>query len=290
FERVVSFPDGRRGRVDLFKAGCCVIEAKCFHRAVGATSGSGTRASPNRRRTTIRRGTPAWERAMRAAAQQGARYAGALADQGRPPPFVIATDSGYAFDLYRDVSGAGRAYVRCPDFHRILMAELVREEVRAVLRAALADPQALHPGHTRCTRELVRVGRLALPVRPPAATEAFRSARGAGVVRGDARSPWPTLLAEQACAVRRVVAERGESATVADVAGAFAGARSEAVAAVLDALTALGLIRAVAGGGYAEGASPAMEQTPKVASPQVVKRPFVCAGREAYGRQRVDEP
>jgi hypothetical protein len=74
---------------------------------------------------------------------------------------------------------------------------------------------------------------------------------GAGPARAAApaeRRPWPRALAEQAQAVQRAVAEAAGPVRAENVAAAFTGARRPAVAAVLDTLAALGLVRAVDGG------------------------------------------
>ena len=145
FEKLVTYPDGSRGRADLFKSGCCVIEAKCFGRAPSNGHTHATRTG--RRRLSVRRGTPAWERAMRAAARQGARYARALAAFGSAPPFVVAADIGFSFDLYYNPSGTGRAYVPYPGSRRLLVADLVRADVRETLRLVLSDPSSLYELH-----------------------------------------------------------------------------------------------------------------------------------------------
>src|SRR5690606_20697214 len=100
FERPVLFQDGATtstGRIDLYKRGCFVLETKqgvdAERRQRGRSrSGHGTR------------GSAAWERAIKAAKEQAARYARNLDQPGAPPeplpPLVIACDVGYCFDLY----------------------------------------------------------------------------------------------------------------------------------------------------------------------------------------------
>lgn len=249
FERAVTFPDGRRGRADLFKAGCAVVEAKCFGSVTGTVS-KHTEAR-GQRRLVAGRGSPAWERGMLAAARQGVRYARALAPYALAPPFVIALDIGFAFDLHHDASGTGRGYARYSAARRILVADLVRKDVRETLRLVLTDPYALTPGGRRRAGGRGCLDRPALTFQHPLTLGRLYPAGAGGVVlMGDPPS-WPALLAEQACAVRRVVTEVMAPVTVADVVSAFEGAGPAAVTAVLDALAALGLVRTVEGGCYA---------------------------------------
>jgi hypothetical protein len=75
-----------------------------------------------------------------------------------------------------------------------------------------------------------------------AATQAVESA---------SKPSWPKGLAEQAQAVRGAVAGAGRAVSAEEVARAFTRAPRDGVAAVLDALRALGLVRAVDDGRYA---------------------------------------
>ena len=71
---------------------------------------------------------------------------------------------------------------------------------------------------------------------------------------GDARGPGglvPELgRAEQARAVKGAV-EEGRAVTVAEVSAAFTGAQQSSIAALLNSLVALGIIRVIEGGRYA---------------------------------------
>ncbi|HET9232930.1 MAG TPA: DNA methyltransferase, partial [Candidatus Eisenbacteria bacterium] len=112
------------GRVDLYKHGCFLLEAK-----QGATTG------PRRRES------PAWNLLMSAAHGQALGYAAHLSE---PPPFLLACDIGYCFDLYASFDGAG-VYRAFPDGHRkrIFLADLA--EHVDLLRAIWTDPQSLDP-------------------------------------------------------------------------------------------------------------------------------------------------
>ena len=106
FERRVTFhpdQDGERGRIDLYKKGCFVLEAK-----QGSDAPTPSEAetldlhAPARRTGTARRGRRAWERVMTRAKNQAFRYARALPDADGWPPFLLVVDAGYCIDLYAD--------------------------------------------------------------------------------------------------------------------------------------------------------------------------------------------
>lgn len=144
FERDAHLPRqggrGSVGRIDLYKQGCFLLEAK---------QGS---VQESKKLGTARRGTPAWNIAMRDAYGQALGYARTLEE---PPPFLVTCDIGYCFDLYAsfDRSGDYRAY---PDGcrSRIFLADL--GEHLDLLRAVFLDPDALDPSRhaARVTREV----------------------------------------------------------------------------------------------------------------------------------------
>jgi len=138
FERGVTFhnPDGTTsaGRIDLYKRGCFVLEAK-------------------QRRS---RGTRGWDVAMQAARGQAERYVRALSASEGNPPFLVVVDVGHTFELYSDFSRAGKTYVPFPDArtHRLRLDELRDADVRERLRLVWTDPLALDPARrsARVTR------------------------------------------------------------------------------------------------------------------------------------------
>ncbi len=73
------------GRIDLYKEGCFLLEAK---------QGS---SAASRKIGTAKRGTPAWNIAMQDAFGQALGYAKTF---DTPPPFLVACDIGHCFDLY----------------------------------------------------------------------------------------------------------------------------------------------------------------------------------------------
>ncbi len=146
FERPVVFDDlagGAAGRIDLYRRACFVAETKQGvdedRRKRGKTrsAGHGTR------------GSAAWERSMRAAKEQAARYARNLdvGDWQEPvPPLLLVIDVGHCFDLYANF-GHPQRYVPFPDGggYRVFLNDLRDDDVRRRLRLAWTDPQALDP-------------------------------------------------------------------------------------------------------------------------------------------------
>ncbi|MDT5272386.1 MAG: hypothetical protein QOH49_4572 [Acidobacteriota bacterium] len=165
FERAVTFqnPDGTSspGRIDLYKRGCFVLEAKQgSDRAQVAAPLFGEALEPaskgRARRGTAVRGTRGWDVAMQAARGQAERYVRALPASEGNPPFVVVVDVGHTFEIYSDFSRAGKTYVPFPDArtHRILLEDLEHEEVRERLRLIWTEPAALDPSRrsARVTR------------------------------------------------------------------------------------------------------------------------------------------
>jgi hypothetical protein len=141
FERPVSFRHGdggsSPGRIDCYKRGAFVLEAK----KVGA---GGT--------------AKAFDDALLRARSQAENYARALpAGEGRPP-FVIVVDVGNVIELYAEFSQSGGTYVPFPDprSHRIRLADLRDDAIRARLAAVWREPLSLDPTRhaARVTREI----------------------------------------------------------------------------------------------------------------------------------------
>ena len=140
-------------RIDLYKRGCFVLEAK--------QSGAAPKQTPlfalgeADRRAGIRR-SPGWAQAMLKAKGQAEGYARDLPPDEGWPPFVIVCDIGFCFDIYADFTGTGKHYAQFPDREnfRLYLDDLRRPEMRARLRAIWTEPLALDP-----SRERVRVTR-----------------------------------------------------------------------------------------------------------------------------------
>ncbi|MDX9972038.1 MAG: class I SAM-dependent DNA methyltransferase [FCB group bacterium] len=145
FERAVTFHNGdgttSAGRIDLYKRGCFVLEAK----------------------GVLKKDNDAWGNAMLRAKGQAEGYIRALpADEGRPP-LLLVVDVGHSIELYSEFTRTGGMYVPFPDprSHRVFLADLAKPEVLDTLRAVWTDPLSLDPARrsARVTREIA--GRLA---------------------------------------------------------------------------------------------------------------------------------
>ena len=174
FERSVTFRHGTGltsiGRIDLYKHGCFVLEAK-----QGSDRSSETQPLLLReetsdwlsgRRGTAVRGTKGWDVAMLKAKGQAEQYARALPVAEGWPPFLVIVDVGHAIELYSEFSCTGKSYLPFPDprSHRILLADLVNPEIRALLREVWTKPHALDPAKrsAKATREIAdKLARLA---------------------------------------------------------------------------------------------------------------------------------
>ena len=123
FERAVRFrhDDGSAsvGRIDLYKKGAFVLEAK-QSRIKGAKKevvGEGDlfavdAADEARGRRTADR---AWDVLMLNAKRQAEDYAKALPVAHGWPPFVLVCDVGHCIEVYADFSGQGKNYTQFPD-------------------------------------------------------------------------------------------------------------------------------------------------------------------------------
>ncbi|MBL8443450.1 MAG: class I SAM-dependent DNA methyltransferase, partial [Zoogloeaceae bacterium] len=141
FERRVIFRHGdgsaSEGRIDCYKRGHFVLEAKKFKRNAQ---------------------TRGFDDAMLRARAQAEGYARALpADEGRPP-FLVTVDVGNVLEIYAEFSRSGATYTPFPDprSHRIKLADLALEPIRARLKAIWTAPLSLDPSRTaaRATRQI----------------------------------------------------------------------------------------------------------------------------------------
>ncbi|MBX3001190.1 MAG: class I SAM-dependent DNA methyltransferase [Caldilineaceae bacterium] len=162
FEKSVPLPGGTRGRIDLYKRGCFVMEAKQGSDQTPAPDLVGTR-----RRGTAVRGTAAWDTAMERARQQAQSYARNLPPDEIPggrPPLLVVVDVGDSLALYSEFTRTGGSYVPFPDpnRYRIRLDDLRDADTRALLARVWTDPMSLDPTRrsARVTREIA--GRLAL--------------------------------------------------------------------------------------------------------------------------------
>ncbi|UUL82363.1 class I SAM-dependent DNA methyltransferase [Sphingomonas qomolangmaensis] len=170
FERAVTFKDeaGKRGhgRIDLYKRGCFVLEAKQSRERGGdkevALPASqqalpGIEATGARGRRSAHRG---WDVLMRNAREQAEQYARALPADHVWPPFILVCDVGHAIEVFADFSGQGRNYRQFPDRagFRIYLDDLADPAIQARLRKIWTDPHSLDPARhaAEVTRDIAK--------------------------------------------------------------------------------------------------------------------------------------
>jgi hypothetical protein len=173
FERSVTFhhPDGSTstGRIDLYKRGCFVLEAKQGvekREQEVVLSEAGKAKAKAAKKGTATRGSALWDEAMLKAYGQAEQYARALSPGEGRPPLLIVVDVGHSIELYSEFTRTGGAYVPFPDprSHRLPIDRLNDPTVRETLRLAWTDPHALDPARrtARVTREIAQsLGQLA---------------------------------------------------------------------------------------------------------------------------------
>ena len=157
FERAVTF----RGRVDLYKRGSFVLEAKQSRRPGTEKAAQSSLFDPEPEETAPlgrRTASRAWNILMLNARQQAEQYAKALPASEGWPPFLIVCDVGHCLEIYADFTGQGKNYAQFPDRQgfRIYLEELRQEDVRERLRLIWLDPQKLDPTKiaAKATREV----------------------------------------------------------------------------------------------------------------------------------------
>ncbi|WP_235897776.1 class I SAM-dependent DNA methyltransferase [Neoaquamicrobium microcysteis] len=145
-------------RIDLYKKGCFILEAKQSRLPGGKNALPGQLTMlPDEPETLGRRSIArGWDVMMQNARRQAEEYVFLLDADHPAPPFLITCDVGHAFEIFADFTGTGRAYGQFPDRKgfRIYMEDLRREEIRALLATIFTDPSSLDPA-----REAARVTR-----------------------------------------------------------------------------------------------------------------------------------
>ena len=160
FERAVTFHDeaGRsgHGRIDLYRRGAFVLEAKQSRERGGAKEVAmapgqaplpGMKAAEREAARGRRSAHRGWDVLMRNAREQAEQYARALPEAHGWPPFILVVDVGHAIEVFADFSGQGKNYRQFPDRggFRIYLDDLRDEGVRERLRAIWLDPNSLDP-------------------------------------------------------------------------------------------------------------------------------------------------
>ncbi|PIP01346.1 class I SAM-dependent DNA methyltransferase [Pleomorphomonas carboxyditropha] len=164
FERRVERkrPDGtiEAGRIDLYKRGCFILEAKQnrLHGGKKAIPEGQTDLFATMERQPADTVVSGLDHVMVQARRQAERYAASLPLDHPYPPFIIACDVGRAIELYADFSGHGRHYSQFPDARqfRIELNQLANPDTRELLRAVWEEPQSLDPARktAKVTREI----------------------------------------------------------------------------------------------------------------------------------------
>ncbi len=176
FERAVRLQDiggvQRNGRIDLYRRGCFVLEAKQSRERGGLkevagigrnfeqASLPGIPASDDTDRRGRRSAHRSWDVLMRNAREQAEQYARALPTDHGWPPFILVCDVGHAIELFADFSGQGKAYRQFPDRagFRLYLDDLRDPAIRERLRQIWLDPHALDPARHAAivTRDIAR--------------------------------------------------------------------------------------------------------------------------------------
>ncbi len=146
------------GRIDLYKRGCFILEAKQSQLKPGESlpveppedalepvydlfgNITGHQAPSGKRK-------PRYDRLMAEARIQAERYSLALPTGHKPPPFLIVADIGRTFEFYFDWTGDGRGYGFFPDqqSYRVSLEQLRDEGMRDLLRGIWLDPASVDP-------------------------------------------------------------------------------------------------------------------------------------------------
>ena len=164
FERAVTFkdPDGTTstGRIDLYRHGCFVLEAKQSRQKgqkkaiVGQADLLVPETEPRGKQSAVR----AWDVLMLNARRQAEDYARALPVADGWPPFIFVCDVGHCIEVFADFSGQGKNYAQFPDrqSYRIYLEDLRRSDVVERLSLIWTDPHKLDPSRkaAKVTRDI----------------------------------------------------------------------------------------------------------------------------------------
>ncbi len=166
FERPVTFThtgSGRHGRIDLYRKGCFIWEAKQgvnrrADKAQDQLSILLDKAGAADRKGHGTRGTSTFDDTMLRARNQADGYARAVSKEDGWPPFLLIVDVGHVIEVYADFSRQGQGYTQFPDGnrYRIALDDLRDDDIRARLATIWTDPYSLDPAHhaAKVTREI----------------------------------------------------------------------------------------------------------------------------------------
>ena len=152
------------GRIDLYKKGSFVLEAKQSRLKGGKKEVKGQNdlfsvEAPKDSRG--RRGADrAWDVLMLNAKRQAEEYARALPTSHGWPPFILICDVGHCIEVYADFSGQGKNYTQFPDRQtfRIYLEDLRDPAIRERLRRIWEEPLTLDPAQksAKVTRDIAK--------------------------------------------------------------------------------------------------------------------------------------
>ncbi|WP_412565620.1 class I SAM-dependent DNA methyltransferase [Thalassobius sp. MITS945101] len=153
FERPVTLTHTgrkRNGRIDLYKKGHFILEAKQFASTEPkdkSTLEMFLGKDAPKQTGHGKRGTAKFDDTMLKARAQADNYARAVSKEDGWPPFLMIVDVGHVIELYSDFSGQGQGYTQFPDGnrYRIYLEDLRQPETLDLLRAIWSDPQSLDP-------------------------------------------------------------------------------------------------------------------------------------------------
>lgn len=144
-------------RIDLYKRGCFILEAKQSRASQrdGAAQPSFFKPEDG---ASLASAEGRWDTLMRHARRQAEDYVFRLPPDHPAPPFILVCDVGYVFEVYADFSGSGRAYTHFPDRKgfRIKLEDLRNPDIAARLQTIWTDPHALDPSRksAQVTRQI----------------------------------------------------------------------------------------------------------------------------------------
>ena len=161
FERHVRRADGGAGRIDFYRRGAFVLEAKQTRERVGdikfVAAAQGQLALDDLLAPPAAQRRRGWDVLMVNARRQAEDYARELPQDHGWPPFVIVCDVGRCLEVYADFRRMGK-YEQFPDRqgYRIGLDDLRRPEIRERLRAIWLEPHGLDPAShaAKATREI----------------------------------------------------------------------------------------------------------------------------------------
>jgi hypothetical protein len=134
-------------RIDLYKRGCFILEAKQSRASQRDDGGAQLSFFKPEDGASLASAEGKWDTLMRNARRQAEDYVFRLPPDHPAPPFILVCDVGYVFEVYADFSGSGRAYTHFPDRKgfRIKLEDLRNPDIAARLRTIWTDPHALDP-------------------------------------------------------------------------------------------------------------------------------------------------